>query len=75
MGNKAMSFRFDEEIIELIKEKAKAQSRSLSNYIEWLMRNDVGKIPNDETKAALEEVMSGKELEEIRDIDDFMDNL
>lgn len=75
MGSKAMSFRFDEEIIALIKEKAKAQKRSLNNYIEILLHNDVGNIPNNETKKAIAEVMEGKNLEEIKDIDSFMENL
>jgi len=75
MGSKAMSFRFDEEVIKLVKEKAKANKRSLNNYIEMLMHKDVGDIPNEETKKAIAEVMEGKNLEEIKDIDSFMDAL
>ena len=75
MGNKAMSFRFDEDLIELVKEKAKAQKRSLNNYLEVLMTRDVGNIPNKETKRAIAEVMEGKNLEEIKDEDAFMDSL
>ncbi len=75
MGNKAMSFRFDEDLIELVKEKAKAQKRSLNNYLEVLMARDVGNIPNEETKKAIAQVMEGKDLEEIKDVDSFMDNL
>jgi len=75
MGSKAMSFRFDEDMIELVKEKAKAQKRSLNNYIEMLMHKDVGNIPNEETKKAIAEVMEGKNLEEIKDVDSFMDTL
>lgn len=70
-----MSFRFDEEVIKLVKEKAKANKRSLNNYIEMLMHKDVGDIPNEETKKAIAEVMEGKNLEEIKDIDSFMDAL
>ena len=69
------AFRFDPELLELVKEKAKAQHRSLNNYLEVLMRKDVGNIPNEETKAAIAEVMSGKELEEITDIDEFRNSL
>lgn len=69
------AFRFDEELLGLIKEKAKAQRRSLNNYIEGLLYKDVGNIPNEETKKAIEEVRSGKKLEEIEDIDAFMDSL
>lgn len=70
-----MSFRFDEEVIKLVKEKAKANKRSLNNYIEMLMHKDVGDIPNEETKKAIAEVMEGKNLEEIKDVDSFMDAL
>jgi hypothetical protein len=72
---KQTAFRFDEELLALVKEKADAQKRTLNNYIEILLLKDVGKIPNEETKLAIAEVMSGKELEEITDIDAFMDSL
>lgn len=75
MATKQMAFRFDEELIRQIKIKAKAQHRSLNNYLEVLMLQDIGNIPNSETKKAIEEVMSGKELERIDDIDAFMDSL
>jgi len=72
---KQTAFRFDEELLALVKEKADAQKRTLNNYIEILLLKDVGKIPNKETKQAIAEVMSGKQLEEITDIDAFMDSL
>ena len=72
---KQTAFRFDEELLALVREKAEAQKRTLNNYIEVLLLKDVGKIPNEETKRAIAEVMSGKELEEITDIDSFMDSL
>lgn len=72
---KQTAFRFDEDLLALVKEKAEAQKRTLNNYIEILLMKDVGKIPNEETKLAIAEVMSGKELEEITDIDAFMDSI
>ena len=72
---KQTAFRFDEELLELVREKAKAQKRTLNNYIEILLLKDVGNIPNEETKQAIAEVTSGKKLEEIKDIDSFMDSL
>ncbi len=72
---KQTAFRFDEDLLALVKEKAEAQRRTLNNYIEILLLKDVGKIPNEETKLAIAEVMSGKELEEITDIDAFMDSI
>ena len=70
-----MSFRFDEELIELIKIKAKAQKRSLNNYLEVLMAKDVGKIPNEETEKALQEALNSSNLEKIEDVDAFMKSL
>lgn len=75
MGDKQMSFRFDPDLIELIKEKAKAQHRSLNNYIEYLMIKDVGHLPNEKTKKAIAEARKGENLEEIGDIDAFMDTI
>lgn len=68
------AFRFDEELLELIKEKAKAQHRSLNNYIEILMLRDVGNIPNEQTKNAIKEAMDGG-LKEIDDLDSWLENL
>ncbi|WP_413996881.1 hypothetical protein [Maribacter sp. 2307ULW6-5] len=70
-----MSFRFDEEIIELVREKAKAQKRSLNNYVEMLLAKDVGNIPNEETKKAIEEAKKEVGLEPMDDIDGFFDGI
>lgn len=69
------AFRFDEELIELVKQKAKAQRRSLNNYIEVLLYKDVGNIPNKETKKAIEEARKGDKLEEIEDVDTFLESI
>jgi hypothetical protein len=74
MGSKQFAFRFDEELIDLIKEKAKSQRRSLNNYIEFLLFKDVGYIPNAETVKAIEEVRSG-DGEKIDDLEDWMENI
>lgn len=69
-----MAFRFDEELIELVKEKAKAQRRSLNNYIEYLLFKDVGNIPNEETIKAIEEARSGGG-EAIENLDDWLEKI
>ncbi len=68
------AFRFDKELLELVKEKAKAQRRSLNNYLEILMLKDVGDIPNDDTKQAIEEARSGK-IERIGNLDDWLESI
>lgn len=70
-----IALRFDRELLELVKEKAKANRRSLNNYIEVLMLKDVGDMPNKDTISAIEEIKSGVKLEEIQDVDKFMDSL
>ncbi|QCX01985.1 hypothetical protein FGM00_18380 [Aggregatimonas sangjinii] len=68
------AFRFDSELLELVKEKAKAQRRSLNNYLEILMLRDVGNIPNDETKQAIDEARN-EDLETINDLDRWLEKL
>ncbi|PCE64857.1 hypothetical protein [Sediminicola luteus] len=74
MSSKQMAFHFDEELIELVREKAKAQRRSLNNYIEYLLFKDVGNIPNEETALAIEETRKG-DLETIDDLDTWLEKL
>ena len=74
MGSKQFAFRFDEELIDLIKEKAKSQRRSLNNYIEFLLFKDVGYIPNAETVKAIEEVKSS-DGEKIDDLEEWLENI
>ena len=69
------AFRLDQELIDRIKEKAKAQKRSLNNYVEYLLYKEVGDIPNETTKAAIEEARKGEGLETIEDLDAFLDLL
>ena len=68
------AFRFDHELLELVREKAKAQRRSLNNYVEILMLRDVGNIPNDETKQAIEEARNGN-LGTIKNLDRWLETL
>lgn len=69
------AFRLDKELIERVKEKAKAQKRSLNNYVEYLLYKDVGDIPNETTEKAIEEARRGDDLESMDDLDAFLDRL
>jgi len=69
------ALRFDKELLELIKEKAKAQKRSLNNYIEYLLYKEVGNIPNEETKQAIYEAHNNINLTPIDDLDKFLEEL
>jgi len=66
--------RLHKDLIEALKEKAKAGNRSLNNYIEKLLYQDVGHIPNKKTKAALEEGQNEK-LEKIYNLDSWLEKL
>ena len=69
------AFRIDEALLEMIKEKAKSTNRSLNNYVEYLLYQDVGKIPNNKTVKAIEEVESNKELTTIENLKKYKESL
>ena len=66
--------RLNSDLLEALKERARADKRSLNNYIEKLLYREVGDIPNDATKATIEEARNGK-LERIENLDDWLEKL
>jgi len=68
------AIRLNSDLLEALKEKAKADQRSLNNYIEMVLKRDVGNIPNATTIEAIEEAKDKSKLERIDDIDKFFDN-
>ena len=67
--------RFNKDLLELIKEKAKANKRSLNNYIEFLLYKDVGEIPNQDTIEAINEARSSKDLKPIKDLKSWLEKI
>lgn len=67
--------RFNRELLALVKEKAKAEKRSLNNYIEYLLYKDVGNIPNEETIEAIKEARSNKNLKPINNLTSWLEEL
>lgn len=65
----------EEDLLRILKEKAKADNRSLNNYIEKLLFQAVENIPNDTTKEAIKEARNTSDLERIEDGDNFYDTL
>ena len=58
-----MAFRFRNDLVDVIKNEAKRENRSLNNYLENLLINYFNvdeKIPNATTIAAMEEARAGK---------------
>jgi len=69
------AFRLEKKLVDVLKQQAKDNKRSLNNYVELILTKVVEKQPNDETVAAMEEAMNSKELEPITDIDKFLDSI
>ena len=57
------AFRFNEDLLERLKERAKKDNRSLNNYVEKILMEAVYDEPNAETVAAMKEAKEGKSLE------------
>lgn len=53
-----ISFRWKTELVEHLRELAKASNRSLSNYVENLVLEHLS-VPNAQTQAAMEEARAG----------------
>lgn len=69
------AFRFDKELLDMVREKAAAEKRSLNNYIEYLLYKEVGDIPNETTHRAIEDARESKGLRPIEDVDQFLEDL
>lgn len=68
------AFRLDKNLLEALKIKAKAENRSLSNYIEYILYKVVD-IPNEQTKKAIYEAENNINLSHVEDLDVFLKEL
>jgi len=57
------AFRFNSDLIERLKARAKRENRSLNNYVEKVLMDIVYDEPNEETIAAMNEARTSKTLE------------
>ncbi len=64
-SKQSVSFRWNADLVNHLKEMAKRQNRSLSNFTETILSKFMEETeePNEATKAAYDEATSGKELE------------
>ena len=60
IDRKQTAFRLSTDLLERLKKAAKKQNRSLNNFVESALMDIVYNEPNEETKAAIEEVRAGK---------------
>ena len=59
LNRRPTSFRLRADLIEKLKRKAARENRTLNNYVESIMLDVVYDEPNDVTRAAIKEAMSG----------------
>jgi hypothetical protein len=60
INRKQTSFRLNTDLINRLRQAAIKQNRSLNNFVESVLMDAVYNEPNEETKAAIEEVKTGK---------------
>ena len=57
---KPASFRLRADLLERLRRNAVRQNRTLNNYVESILLDIVYNEPNDTTRVAIEEAMSGR---------------
>jgi len=73
---KQTSFRLRTDLLEEMKNAAKKENRTLNNYLESLLLNYFYNEPNEVTKAAIEEAMSGHNRNKVyTNIDEMFDDI
>lgn len=73
---KQTSFRLRTDLLEEMKSAAERENRTLNNYLESLLLNYFYNEPNEVTKAAIEEAMSGHNRNKVyTNIDEMFDDI
>ena len=57
---KLVMFRLNSDLLDVLKNAAKREGRSLNDFVECVLMEAVCSEPNEETKAAIEEARAGK---------------
>jgi hypothetical protein len=57
---KQTAFRLSTDLLKRLRIEANKENRSLNNYVESVLMDVIYNEPNEETKAAIEEVRAGK---------------
>ncbi len=70
------SFRLRADLLEGLKRNAARENRTLNNYVESVLLDVVYHEPNEETKAAIEEAMSGRNRNKVyTDVDEMINDI
>lgn len=77
---RATSFRLPTDLLEGLRAEAQKQHRSVNNLVEVFLLESLYREPNATTLAAMAEVKSGAELDELSDenidnLDDYIKSL
>ena len=73
---KQTSFRLRTDLLEEMKSAAERENRTLNNYLESLLLNYFYSEPNEVTRAAIEEAMSGHNRNKVyTNIDEMFDDI
>lgn len=70
------SFRLRADLLDGLKRNAARENRTLNNYVESVLLDIVYDNPNDATKAAIEEAMSGQNRNKVyTDVDEMINDI
>ena len=73
---KPASFRLRADLLEGLKRNAARENRTLNNYVESVLLRVAFEEPNEMTKAAIKEVMSGKNPNKVySDVDEMFNDI
>ncbi|MBR6169751.1 MAG: toxin-antitoxin system protein [Bacteroidaceae bacterium] len=68
------SFRLRSDLMDRLKQNAARENRTLNNYVESVLLDVVYDEPNEVTKAAIKEAMSGKNRNKVySNVDEMFD--
>ena len=69
---KQTSFRLRTDLLKRMEKEASKENRSLNDFVESILMDNMYFQPNETTLAAMREAESGVELEEL-DVDNFIE--
>ena len=71
---KPASFRLRADLLERLRSNAVRENRTLNNYVESVLLDYIFNEPNETTKAAIMEAMSGRNPNKVYDNVDYIFN-
>ena len=73
---KPASFRLRADLLERLRSNAVRENRTLNNYVESVLLDYIFNEPNETTKAAIREAMSGRNPNKVYDnVDDMFNDM